>query len=127
MLGDVERELRQVRLAGHVDDPHRHAVDVARRGRLERAHDEGDQVRGHDHGGRRTAPPCGPAPTGASSTTGAFEYALQPGSSTTSVISKTALRSGSSKQGKARRASVDSIWLVAMVRLVPDASTKVLR
>ncbi len=35
--------------------------------------------------------------------------------STIRAISKTALRSGSSKQGKDRRASTDSNWVVAMV------------
>ena len=41
------------------------------------------------------------------STTGEFEMASRP-CSTMSVTSNTALRSGSSKQGKARRASTDS-------------------
>ena len=47
--------------------------------------------------------------------------------STTRVISKTALRSGSSQHGKARRASVDSIWVVAMVWVAPSSSVNVLR
>ena len=48
-------------------------------------------------------------------------------SSTTSVMSNTALRSGSSQQGKARRASVASIWVVAMVCGPRRRSVKVLR
>ena len=55
-----------------------------------------------------------PSASSVSLTTEELEYALESGS-TTSVTSKTALRSGSSQQGKARRASVDSIWVVAIV------------
>ena len=47
--------------------------------------------------------------------------------STTRVISKMALKSGSSKHGKARRASVDSICVVAMTRSTPDWSMNVER
>ena len=65
-------------------------------------------------------------PSGVSATTGEFEKAARP-SSTTRVTSKTAFRSGSSQQGNARRASVASIWVVAMVRVAPDSSVKVLR
>ena len=61
-----------------------------------------------------------------SSTTEPLEKAAR-ASSTTRVTSKVAFSSGSSKQGKARRASVDSIWVVAMVCSVPDPSTKVER
>ena len=42
--------------------------------------------------------------------------------STISVTSKTALKSGSSKHGKARRQSVACIWLVAMTCWLPSAS-----
>ena len=43
-------------------------------------------------------------------------------SSTISVVAKVALSAGSSKQGKARRASVDSNWVVAMVWDAPSSS-----
>jgi len=46
-------------------------------------------------------------------------------SSTTSVTSKVAFSSGSSQHGKARRASVDSIWVVAMTCSAPASSVKV--
>ncbi len=58
-------------------------------------------------------------PTSSMPTTGEFEIASASGS-TIRVISKTALRSGSSKQGKARRASTDSNWVVAMVCSSPS-------
>ena len=58
-------------------------------------------------------------PTGSVATTGEFEMASTSGS-TMSVISKTALRSGSSRQGKHRRASTDSNWVVAMVCVSPS-------
>ncbi len=45
----------------------------------------------------------------------------------TSVTSKVALKAGSSKHGKARRASVDSIWVVAMTCSTPASSVKVER
>ena len=59
------------------------------------------------------------SPTWSSATTGEFEMASTSGS-TIRVISKTALRSGSSKQGKQRRASTDSNWVVAMVWVSPS-------
>ncbi len=46
---------------------------------------------------------------------------------TISVSPKTALKSGSSQQGKARRASVASNWVVAMSCSSPASSVKVLR
>jgi len=54
-------------------------------------------------------------------TAGEFEKAASSGR-TNNVTSKTALRSGSSQHGKARRASVASIWVVAMVRVTPASS-----
>ncbi len=45
----------------------------------------------------------------------------------TAVTENTALRSGSSQHGNARRASVASNWVVAMPRFCPVASSKVLR
>ncbi len=48
-------------------------------------------------------------------------------SSTIRVTANLALKSGSSQQGKARRASVASNWVVAMVRSRPSSSLKVLR
>ena len=46
---------------------------------------------------------------------------------TTSVMPNTALKSGSSQHGKARRASVASNWVVAMTCSTPSVSVKVLR
>jgi hypothetical protein len=43
------------------------------------------------------------------------------------VQAKTALKSGSSQQGKARRASVASNWVAASVRVAPLESLKVER
>ncbi|MFT3853173.1 MAG: hypothetical protein QM733_10605 [Ilumatobacteraceae bacterium] len=54
-------------------------------------------------------------------TSGPLETASRSGS-TTRVMSKTALKSGSSKHGNARRQSVTCIWLVAMTRSVPSAA-----
>ena len=59
------------------------------------------------------------SPTWSMPTTGELEMASTSGS-TMSAISKTALRSGSSKQGKQRRASTDSNWVVAMVWVSPS-------
>ena len=57
---------------------------------------------------------------------GPFETASRSGS-TMRVISKTALNSGSSKHGNARRQSVACIWVVAMTRSTPWSSRNVLR
>ena len=59
------------------------------------------------------------SPMGSVATTGELEMAST-SASTVRVTSKTALRSGSSKQGKARRASTDSNCVVAMVRISPS-------
>ena len=48
-------------------------------------------------------------------------------SATTRVMPNTALKSGSSQHGKARRQSVDSICVVAMTCSVPSSSLNVLR
>ena len=58
-------------------------------------------------------------PTWSVPTTGELEIASAPGS-TMRAISKTALRSGSSKQGKQRRASTDSNCVVAIVWVSPS-------
>ena len=47
--------------------------------------------------------------------------------SITNVTPNTALKSGSSQQGKARRQSVACIWVVAMTCSVPASSRYVLR
>ena len=60
-----------------------------------------------------------PSPSDVRSTSGPFESATRP-SATTSVIEKTALNSGSSKQGKARRACGASNWVAASMRSVPS-------
>ena len=59
------------------------------------------------------------SPTWSIADDGEFEMASTSGS-TMRVTSKTALRSGSSKQGKQRRASTDSNWVVAMVWVSPS-------
>jgi len=69
---------------------------------------------------------CVPFGIGAVSTTGLFEKAARPGG-TSRVTPKTAFRSGSSKHGKARLASVASNCVVAIVRMTPSRSTKVER
>ena len=48
-------------------------------------------------------------------------------SETISDTPNVAFRSGSSKHGKARRASVDWNWVAAMVCSVPSSATRVLR
>ena len=65
-----------------------------------------------------------PPASGVSSTTDPLEKAAR-ASSTTRVTSKVALSSGSSQHGKARRASVDSIWVVAMTCSTPASSENV--
>jgi len=55
---------------------------------------------------------CLPAPAGESESMLVFEMTVSP-ASTVSETSKVALSAGSSKQGKARRASVDSNWVTA--------------
>ena len=62
-----------------------------------------------------------PSSVGRRSTSAALARAVRP-SSTTSVTPKVALQSGSSQQGKARRASVASNWVVAMVWVSPSTS-----
>ena len=54
-------------------------------------------------------------------TSGPLEMASR-SSATTIVTANTALKSGSSQQGKARRQSVACIWLVAMTRSFPSSS-----
>ena len=67
-----------------------------------------------------------PSPAGSRLISGPLEMASR-SSATTRVTPKTALKSGSSQHGKARRQSVDSIWVVAMVRVTPSASVNVER
>ncbi len=67
-----------------------------------------------------------PPSTGRSSTAAVFDRPSRP-SGTKRVTRKVALCSGSSQHGKARRASVDSNWVVAMMRSTPSVSVKVLR
>ena len=70
----------------------------------------------------RTLPP----PTGDVAATGEFDTAVWP-SATTRLTRNTALRSGSSQHGKARRASVASNCVVAIVRVAPASSVNVER
>ncbi len=62
-----------------------------------------------------------PFPVGSRETSGPFEIARSP-SCATSVTPNTALRSGSSQHGNARRASVDSNCVVAIAWLAPASS-----
>ena len=55
-----------------------------------------------------------------------FDTAVRPGSMTR-VVANTALKSGSSQQGKARRASVASNCVAAIVCVTPAVSLYVLR
>ena len=114
---DLQRELRQRELAGGADHPERHAVHVDGLGHFELADHERHQVRRHLHG--RGEPDALLVVDLVDRDDGEFEMASRSGS-TISVISKTALRSGSSKQGKDRRASTDSNWVVAMVWVSPS-------
>ncbi len=59
-----------------------------------------------------------PPPAGSSLATDALDRAVR-SSSTTRVTAKTALNSGSSQHGKARRASAGSNWVTAMAMLRP--------
>ena len=123
---DLERVAGEVALADGVDDAE---VDAARRDRvgdLEGADDEGDQVGRHDHGVGEVDPRPGRRRAVWRATSRALEMASR-SSGTTRVTAKMALRSGSSQQGKARRASVASNWVVAMTRSWPPSSVKVLR
>ena len=62
-----------------------------------------------------------PSGNGDCDSSGALETASRP-EGTSRVTLKTALRSGSSKHGKARRASVASNWVVARVWSRPVSS-----
>ena len=85
-------------------------------GGLERADDEGHQVGGHAPWCRRSGPGARPSPSGSPPISAALETAKR-SSGTSRVMAKVALKAGSSQQGKARRAWVDSNWVVARVRL----------
>ena len=67
-----------------------------------------------------------PSPRGVRDTSAPLETARR-SSGTTSVTPNEAFMSGSSKQGKARRASVDWNCVVATVCSTPSAPTSVLR
>ncbi len=116
---DVEAEVGQVALAGHVDESQRDAVDVDRVGGLEPADDERHQVAAHHHrvGEADHARPSAVV----RSISGAFEIAVSP-SSTSRVMANTALNSGSSQHGNARRQSVACIWVVAITCSMPSSS-----
>ena len=65
-----------------------------------------------------------PSPAGSRPISPAFETASR-SSGTTRVTAKTALASGSSQHGNARRASVASIWVVAITCSTPSSSVNV--
>src|SRR5262249_54068067 len=67
-----------------------------------------------------------PSPVGSSDTIAVLEIAVSR-SGTTRVTENTALNAGSSQQGKARRASVASNWVAAIVCTPPVGSLYVLR
>ena len=110
---DVEAERGEVALAGHVHDPDRDAVDVDPLGGLERADDERHEVRAHDH---RVGEPHHDLAVGALGARRPRARSTRRAGrgSTTSVTPNTALKSGSSQHGNARRQSVDCIWVVAI-------------
>ena len=116
---DVEAEAGEVALAGHVHDAQRDAVDVDRRrwpraGRRRRRRGTCSSI---IVSAKRTATlPVRPA--SARSTSGPLDTASRSGS-TTSVMPNTALKSGSSQHGNARRQSVACICVVAMTRSAP--------
>src|ERR1700733_7291929 len=62
----------------------------------------------------------------ASASNGAFDIAVSPGSMLVEIL-KVALCWGSSMQGNIRRASVGSIWVASIHRLLPEASRKLAR
>ena len=100
---EVERELGEVAAAGHVHDPHRDAARVDRRRDLQRPDDPRDEIGRHRD--RLAEPDAHPLPVGSGSRpiSGPFEIASR-SSATSRVTAKTALNSGSSKQGNAARA-----------------------
>ena len=123
---DVEAEAGEVALAGHVDDAQRDAVDVDRRrspraGRRRRRRGTCSSPSCRRSGRR----PCRPGARCARPPA-ALDTASRSGS-TTSVMPNTALKSGSSQHGNARRQSVACIWVVAMTCSVPSSSRYVLR
>jgi hypothetical protein len=67
-----------------------------------------------------------PSPNGSSDTIEVLEMATSR-SGTTRVTENTALNAGSSQQGNARRASVASNWVAAIVCITPAGSLYVLR
>ncbi len=67
-----------------------------------------------------------PSASSDSAAIAALDTTVSPGS-TCSVMAKTALQSGSSQQGNARRASVASNWVVAMTCSASASSEKVER
>ncbi len=69
---------------------------------------------------------CLPSSRGERLTSAALDTAVS-SAGTTSVMPNTALKSGSSQQGKARRASVASNCVVAITWSTPASSVKVLR
>ena len=122
---DLEREGGEVALAGRADDAQRRAVDVDRLGDLERADDERHQVGRHRHRVGEAHRRAARRPPASSADLGARWRPRSGRRSTTSVTAKTALQSGSSQHGKARRASVASNWVVAMTCSSPSSSVKV--
>jgi hypothetical protein len=65
-----------------------------------------------------------PSPTGVEETSAVLENAAN-SSPITKVTWYVALKAGSSQQGKARRASVDANWVVAIAWVTPPLSTNV--
>jgi len=114
-FGDIEREGRETDLVRRGADTQLYAVLLAA-GALEIADHEGDEIRGHF--GRGLKGHSVLFAQGAQSLAsmslaiGVFAIAVSP----LSIVSFTwnvALKAGSSKQGKARRASVDSNCVTA--------------
>ena len=114
---DVEGERREVPLAGRVDDAERHAVDVDGRRRTRTGRRRRRRGTSTSSSWSRSATSRRPSSSGVSAVTRELEYAASPAGAT-SVTVNVALNDGSSKQGNARRASVASNCVVAIVWVV---------
>ncbi len=124
--GDLEGERGEVLLADRGDHPDRRAAGVGGLGRFERVRRRSRRDRSTWGWCRRTARDAG-RPRGPSRSARPRWRRRRGRPATSRAIEKTAFRSGSSKHGKARRASWDSKWVVASVCVLPPGSVNVLR
>ena len=108
---DVEREGRERNLVGCGANAQVHAVLLAA-GALEVAHQEGDEIGGHFGSGAEDQCVLARGRARRVDAMALLEIAVSP-ASMVSEMSNVALKAGSSKQGNARRASVDSNCVTA--------------